>query len=347
MPKELVAVAPHTPILREYTEPPLESNQVRVKSRLSAEKHGTTLTIYRGVSPFSEKMFDPELGVFVPKPPGKAGWGGFPTRLGNMTVGVVTEVGDEVKDLKVGDRVYGYLPIRETHTVDEKRVKLAPSELSDEDLVCIDPAVVALMAVREGNVRVGEKVAIFGLGAIGLMAVQMAKLSGALRVIGVEPIEKRRKLAEKYGADMLLDPTSCDAGLEIKKATDGGVDIAIDTSGSYQALHQAIRATRYGGTIVPVSWYHGEARGLNLGEEWHFNRQVMVSGARVESEPYRDYPRWDRKRIYETVIELFRKKALISDGLLSPIVNFEDVVEAYRMLDERPWETIKLGVIYK
>ena len=348
MPRELVAIAPRTPVLREYEEPPLKPNQVRVKSLLSAEKHGTTLTMYRGISPFSEKMLDPELGVFVPKPSDKrkTGWGDFPIRLGNMTVGIVTEVGDEVKDLKVGDRVYGYLPIRETHTVDEKQVKIAPSELSDEALVCIDPAAVSLMAVREGNVRVGDKVAIFGLGAIGLMTVQMAKISGALFVIGVEPIEKRRKLAKKYGADMLLDPSSCDVGLEIKKAI-GGVDVSIDTSGSYQALHQAIRATSYGGTIVPVSWYHGDARGLNLGEEWHFNRQVMVSGARVESEPYRDHPRWNRKRIYETVVELFRKKVLTSEGLLSPIVRFENVVEAYRTLDERPGETIKLGVTYK
>jgi len=348
MPRELIAIAPRTPILREYEEHPLKPNQVRVKSLLSAEKHGTALTLYRGISPFSTKTFDPELGIFVPNPPDKrkTGWEIFPMRLGNMTVGIVTEVGDEVRNFKVGDRVYGYLPIRETHTVDEKQVKLAPPELSDEDLVCIDPAVVSLMAVREGNVRVGDRVAIFGLGAIGLMAVQMAKISGALSVIGVEPIEKRRRLAEKYGADMLLDPSTCDVGLEIKKAT-GGVDISIDTSGSYQALHQAIRVTGYGGTVVPVSWYHGEARGLNLGEEWHFNRQVMVSGARVESEPYRDYPRWNGKRVYETVVKLFRKKVLTSEGLLSPIVRFEDVVEAYKMLDERPKETIKLGVIYK
>jgi len=348
MPRELIAIAPRKPIFREYEEPALKPNQVRVKSRLSAEKHGTTLTIYRGVSPFSRKMLDPRLGVFVPKPSEKheTGWGEFPIKLGNMTVGIVTEVGDEVKKVKVGDRVYGYLPIRETHTVDEQQIKIAPPELSDEDLVCIDPATVSLMAVREGNIRVGDKVAIFGLGAIGLMAVQMARLSGASLVIGVEPIEKRRRLAEKYGADVLLDPLRCDVGLEIKKATDGGVDVSIDTSGSYQALHQAIRATSYGGTIVPVSWYHGEARGLNLGEEWHFNRQVMVSGARVESEPYRDYPRWDRRRVYRTVIGLFRKKLLTSKGLLSPIVNFNDVVEAYKMLDERLGETIKLGVTY-
>lgn len=62
----------------------------------------------------------------------------------------------------------------------------------------------------------------------------------------------------------------------------------------------------------------------------------MISGARVESEPYREHPRWDRNRIYETVIELFRRKKLRVDGLLQPIVK----------IDERPWEAIKLAVRY-
>ncbi len=348
MPRELVAIAPRQPALREYEEPSLESNQIRIKSLFSAEKHGTTLSVYRGVSPFTDKRYDPELSIFIPKT-AERGWTvSFPMRLGNITVGTVTEVGSEVKKFQLGNRVYGYLPIKETHVSREERVRLAPPELSNENLVCIDPAVVALMAIREGHVRLGDKVAIFGLGAIGLMAVQMAKLLGALTVIGVEPIEKRRELAETYGADTLFNPFDCDAGLEIRKATEGkGVDISLDTSGSYQALHQAIRATRYGGTVVPVSWYHGEAKGLNLGEEWHFNRHVMVSGARVESEPYRDHPLWDRERLYDTVLQLFRKKELTSKGMLSPIVRFEDVVEAYRTLDERPEETIKLGVTYQ
>ncbi len=347
MPKELLAIAPKEPVLAEYEEPPLKPDQIRIKSCFSAEKHGTMLPIYRGLSAFSEKAFDPETGLFIPKHRGGGQSISFPIRLGNMTVGTVIEVGSQVKRFRVGDRVYGYLPIRETHTVHEKDVNHAPPELSDEEIVCIDPATVALMAVREGHLRLGDSVAVFGLGAVGLMTIQMAKLSGALLVIGVEPIEKRRKLAKSYGADIVIDPTSCDVGLEIKKITKWkGVDITIETSGSYAALHQAIRGTRYGGTIVPVSWYHGEARELNLGEEWHFNRHIMVSGARVESEPYRDYPLWNRERVYQTVIEFFKKKLLRVDGLLSPIVQFKDVVEAYRMLDERPEETIKLGVRY-
>jgi len=347
LPKELLALAPGKPALLDYEEPPLKPNQVRIKSVFSAEKHGTTLLIYRGLSPFSEKSFDPETGLFMPKCEGKGWTVSFPIKLGNMTVGLVIEVGSQVKRFKVEDRIYGYLPIRETHTVDEDKINLAPPELSDEEIVCIDPAAVALMAVCEGHVRLGDIVAVFGLGAIGLMTVQMAKLSGAMLVIGVEPIERRKELAKRYGADVVIDPRECDAGLEIRKATGWkGVDISIETNGSYSALHQAIRGTRYGGTIVPVSWYHGEAKGLNLGEEWHFNRQVMVSGARVESEPYRDYPLWNRERVYETVVSLFKRKLLRIDGMLTPIVHFKDVVEAYRMIDERPEETIKLGVRY-
>jgi len=347
MPRELVAVAPGQPVLKEYDEPPLGPNKIRLKSCFSAEKHGTTLSIYRGLSPFSEKTYDPKLSIFVPKGTAEGWTVSFPMRLGNMTVGVVTEVGPQTQKLKVGDRVYGYLPIRETHTISEQAVSLAPLELSDEELVCIDPATVALLAIREGRVKLGDSVAIFGLGAIGLLAVQMARLSGASDIIGIEPIEKRRKLAEEYGADLLFNPFNCDVGLEIRKVTgDKGTDVSIETSGSYKALHEAIRGTGYGGVIVPVSWYHGEAKGLNLGEEWHFNRQIMVSGARVESEPYRDYPLWDRKRVYQTVLKLFKKKVLTCKGMLSPIVRFEEVAEAYRMLDEKPEETIKLGVTY-
>ncbi len=335
---------PRRPVIREYRERPLRPNEIKIKSVFSAEKHGTTLVFYRGISPFEEKYYDPRLGLFIKK---KVKRSIYPMPLGNMTVGKVIEVGEKVEKFKVGDRVFGYLPIREVHIVPEDRVWLAPPELSNEELVCIDPAVVALMAVREGHIRLGELVAIFGLGAIGLMAVQMAKLSGALFIVGIEPIKRRRELAEKYGADITLDPYKCDIGLEIKKLTSGGVDVSLEISGSYQALHQAIRATRYGGRIVPVSWYHGEARGLFLGEEFHFNRQVIISGARVESEPYREYPLWDRSRVYDTVIELFKKKVLTVKGLLSPIVRFDEVIEAYKLIDEHPEAVIKLGIRYE
>lgn len=343
MPRELILVAPRKLVVREYEERPLRPSEVRIKSVLSAEKHGTMLAFYRGTAPFLEKYYDPELGLFLER---REGRGVYPMHVGNMTVGIIVEVGEEVKRFRVGDRVFGYLPIRETHTVPEDEVWPAPPELSDEELVCVDPAVVALMAVREGMVRLGDTVAVFGLGAIGLMTVQMAKLSGALTVIGVDPLERRRRLAEEYGADVTLDPYECDVGLEVRRYVPKGVDVAIEASGSYQALHQAIRATRWGGRVVPVSWYQGEARGLFLGEEFHHNRLLLISGARVESEPYREYPLWDRERVYDTVLELFKRRRLTVRGLLHPVVKLEEAVEAYRLIDEHPEEVVKLGVRY-
>ncbi|MGC8970898.1 MAG: zinc-dependent alcohol dehydrogenase [bacterium] len=340
--RELVAIEPGKAILIDYEDGELKPNEVRIKSEISAEKHGTHLSFFLGKVPNVDKEWDKELELFVPRE-GKSSL--FPFRLGNITIGRVVEVGKEVKGFDVGDRVWGYLPIRETHTVDATRVNHIPEGLTDEEVLCIDPATVALMSVREGKFSLGDKVAVFGLGAIGLLTVQMARLNGATFIVAVDPIKERRELAQRFGADLVLSP-DIDVGLEIKLATNNkGVDVSVETSGSYRALHQAIRGTRYGGTIVTTSLYHGEALGLDLGEEWHINRHTMVSGIRVESEPYRDYPRWDRQRVYDTVIDLFKKKLLDVNGLLH-IVPFEEVLSAYETLKDNPNRWIKLGVRY-
>jgi threonine dehydrogenase-like Zn-dependent dehydrogenase len=345
MPLELVATGIRQCEVREYEDREPRPGEVLVRTTLASEKHGTDLQFYRGETPFSNKRFDDEHGLFMPVdvPPG----GDFGVRpLGNMAAGIVAQVGPEVDSLQVGDRVYGYLPIRESHTVPAGRVQHAPEGLPDEMLVCLDPAMVAFTGVREAKVTLGETVAVFGLGAIGLMTVQLARLAGATFVVAVEPLALRAELGRQYGADLVLDlAEDRDAGLQIRQATDmAGVDIGIETSGNHTALHHAIRGTRYGGTIMPVAWYHGEALGLALGEEWHFNRQTMVSGARLESVPYRDHPRWDPARVTDTILQLFARGRLSVEGMLQPRVPIEQAAESYRLIDEHPEQTVKLAV---
>lgn len=72
----------------------------------------------------------------------------------------------------------------------------------------------------------------------------------------------------------------------------------------------------------------------------------MVSGARLESEPYRDYPRWDRERVDKTVIRLFQEGSLTTDNLLHT-VDFDNILQAYRTIDEHPDKWIKLAVKYE
>jgi threonine dehydrogenase-like Zn-dependent dehydrogenase len=366
MPRELIALEPRKPVLREYEEPELGLREIRIRTEFASPKHGTEMVGYRN-EPSARRPYDPEWGCVIPRPGGE-GPRNFP--LGNMAVGIVTEVGPEVTRFGVGDRVFGHLPIRETHTVDEEAVDPLPDGLEAEAVVCLDPAVMAL-AMRDAQVRLGDQVAVFGLGAIGLMATQMARIAGADRVIGVDPIEARRDVAITHGADAALDPLADgDAGMAIRRISgaarpkveppDGarvlggyweaptqfgqrGVDVAIEASGSIPALQHAIRATRFGGTICMISYYGGDAAGLRLGDEFHVNRQQLVS-ARVESLPLRDSPAWTLERLVEVALGWLTSGRLRTEGIVTPVVHFEESVEAYREIDEHPERSIKLGI---
>ena len=134
------------------------------------------------------------------------------------------------------------------------RAKL-PEGVPWQAAVCLDPADFALGAIRDGHIRLGDAVAVFGMGAIGLFVVQLAKLAGAYPVIAVDPIPLRRDVALECGADTVMDPTACDAGLEIKLATDRrGADVCVDYSGHYSALQAALRGVAYLGTVVAGAW---------------------------------------------------------------------------------------------
>ena len=204
MPRALVATAPRTPSIQEYAETPLQPNQIRVRTLYGAPKHGTELHLYRGDSPNSDSHWDPELLAFVP---GGVPSGGFPRPLGNMAVGTVLEVGADVAEVAAGDLVAGYGPLRETETWvwgDGKvypGVRKMPAGMTWQSAVCLDPTTVALGGIRDGGVRVGDRVAVFGLGAIGLMAVQVARVAGASFVAAVDPIAGRREVALATGAD--------------------------------------------------------------------------------------------------------------------------------------------------
>ena len=369
MPRELIATAPRTPAFREYDEPALEARQIRVRTELASPKHGTELVMYRGDS-VAMRRYDAELGAMMGRDGDVADL--FPMRLGNMAVGTVTEIGSGVSRFQVGDRVFGHFPIRETQTVEEARADPLPDGLAPEAALCLDPAVMAL-PMRDAGIGLGDRVAVFGLGAIGLMAVQLARLAGADWVVAVDPIAHRRELALALGAEVTLDPTEGDgdAGLAIRRlSAEGprperrvvepvpvvggyrdvpsqegqlGVDVAVECSGSSPALHAAIRATRFGGTICVVSFYGREATGLHLGEEFHINQLNLVS-VRAESLPMRDSPGWDLRRLTEVALFWLASGRLRAEGILTPIVPFEDAVEAYREIDEHPERSIKLGI---
>jgi threonine dehydrogenase-like Zn-dependent dehydrogenase len=232
---------------------------------------------------------------------------------------------------------------------------------------------VMALAMRDANIKLGDHVAVFGMGAIGLIAIQLARQAGADLLIAADPIAHRREVALALGADTALDPIAeGDVGLAIRRRTgwrgaentpsspgrtrvrggywEGvtqsgqlGVDVAVEVSGSSRALHDAIRATRFGGTICMLSYYGRDATGLHLGEEFHVNRLHLVS-ARSESLPLRDAPAWNLARYVDVSLAWLASGRLRTDGIVWPVVPFGESAEAYRAIDEHPEQSIKLGV---
>ena len=114
--------------------------------------------------------------------------------------------------------------------------------------------------MHDASLKLGDRVAIFGLGAFGLLTVQLAHIQGAGWIAASDPIADRRAFAERPGAAIVLDPTATDVGLELRRLDGVGVDVAIEFSGSYSALQQAMRSVRVGGTVVAAGFYAGASR---------------------------------------------------------------------------------------
>jgi threonine dehydrogenase-like Zn-dependent dehydrogenase len=339
VPRELVAIGPRQPVLRECTLPPLGPGMVRVVSEFGSPKHGTELPGYRADDVSVQHKYDPEWRCTFPLP---ADAPTFPRPLGNTIVGRVAAVGEGVTALAPGDRVYGLLPLRDVHVAPVARLARLPEGMTDEGAVCVNPAYVAV-AMRDAHVRLGDRVAVFGLGAIGLIVVQMCRLAGAELVVAVDPLPLRRNAAARLGADVTLDPTQGDVGAELRRLTDKlGVDVALEVSGSPAALHQAVRATRYAGTVGVIATYPGGAAQLYLGQEFHRNATHVVS-CRSASEPFRDFG-WGSARAQRLAEKLIATGQVRTDSIVQPIVPFEESADAYRQIDEHPETCIKLGV---
>lgn len=347
MPKEIVTLDGSSFHIREYDLQSLGENEVRVQVQFAAPKHGTELHGLTG-SAFDRKVWDKDLRMFLPREASNAAPAAEKQErnIGNMIVGTVTETGAGATRFKAGDRVFGYGPIREVHQVSETRLHLL-GNLSEVDAVCVDPAHVAFVAVRDGNIRIGDTVAVYGLGAIGLMAVQIARAGGARKIFAVDPLAMRRDHAEAHGADKAFDPTVVDAALEIKRATGGkGVDVSIETSGNSRALHDAIRCIQQCGTVVHVPWGPHDNSHLHLDEEFHLNRPTLVGSQAWEGwgNHDRDFPLWDWERAYQATIELFRAGLVTGEGVITPIVNFDEAPAALVAIRNAPQTTIKFGV---
>jgi alcohol dehydrogenase len=134
-----------------------------------------------------------------------------------------------------------------------------PEGLTDEQVVLLaDIASTGFSGAESGGVRIGDTVVVFAQGPIGLCATAGAKLMGAALVIGVDGDPSRREVAQRMGADLVLDPGEIDVVAEVQRLTSGGADVAIEALGRQETFEAALRSLRPGGTLSSLGVYSGK-----------------------------------------------------------------------------------------
>lgn len=178
-------------------------------------------------------------------------------------------------------------------------------------------------ALNTAKVFPVAKVAVVGLGGVGLNALLGALVGGASQVIAIDIHDDKLELAKQLGASAVVNAKDEDAIQKVKDMTNGGVDFGFEMAGSVQAMELAYRITRRGGTTVTAGLPHPEARWplqhVNLTAE-----ERTVKGSYVGScVPTRDVPRY---------IDLYRKGMLPVNKLMSDHISLDQINEGFDRL---------------
>ncbi|WP_066708863.1 2,3-butanediol dehydrogenase [Celeribacter ethanolicus] len=265
-----------------------------------------------------------------------------PITMGHEYCGEITELGAGVTGLAVGDRVaiepifacgtcpachegkynlcdsLGFVGLSGGHggfaafsVVPAGMVHKMPDALSMEQGALVEPAAVALHAVRMSKIKAGDTAAVFGAGPIGLLVVEALRVAGAAQIHVVEPSPERREKALELGATSAIDPMSTDPVETIRAAT-GGVNVAFEVTGVPRVLPQCIDSTRHEGQTLIVSIWEGDAA-------FQPNTAVLKERQLLGTIAYRN--------IYPAVMELMTQGYFSAGKLVTKRISIDEIVD--------------------
>ena len=331
--------APRAVGIRDYPVPEVGPGEVGIRTLYSGISAGTELATYRGTNPYLEKRWDPDHALFIPG----ATTFRYPVDVwGYSEVGVVQVLGQGVQALEIGDIVSGIWGHRSHAAVAAERLvgHVLPVDVDPRIGTFDRVGAVALNSVLAAAPNIGETVAVFGQGVIGLLATQLL-VSQGIDVLAVDNVPARLDLAGKLGA-MPVSARNGDVAVRLRDLAGGrGPDRVIELTGSYAALHQAIRCAGVDGTVVAAGFYQGAASALALGEEFHHNRVRLVS-SQIGALPSGLRDRWTRERLHETVMRLWASGRLDPTPLISHVIPARDAAVAYQLIDEPPADLVQV-----
>lgn len=281
-----------------------------------------------------------------------------PRPLGYSAAGVVEDVGTEATDFSVGDRVAiagaGYANHAEVNTVPRNLVAPIPDGVSFEQAAYTTVASIGLQGIRLADPHLGDRVAVIGLGLIGLLTIQMLKANGC-RVLGVDLDPSKVELGRELGIDAGCVSTEEDVEAVAERFSNGrGCDQTLITAAtsSNEPIEQAGAITRRKGEVVAVG-----AVGMDVPRDVYYENELslhisMSYGPGRYDPSYEeggvDYPfeyvRWTEQRNMEAVLGLMQEGKIDVDAITTHRFDFDEALDAYDLIqnDREPYVGIVL-----
>ncbi len=316
----------------EIDTPRLAANELLIDTEYTFISSGTELANYTGREP---KVFQ------------EGSWCAYPWRSGYANVGIVREIGSNVNRAAVGDRVFTYGRHASTIRYSQDRLVAPVREAVDPAVVAASRmAGVAMTAIVVGEIGTNPWTVVFGLGLVGNLAAQMFQIHGC-RVIGVDPVATRRKLAQRCGIEATVGGNADDTQAQIHEITGGELgNITVDAVGHSGVVMQALRATANHGQIIilgsPRVSVHGDL--TELLSDTHL-RWITIRGALEWCVPM--YPdignRTSQWRKQQTIFDWMARGQLHVEPLISHRLKPEQIKQAYDGLLNEP--NVYTGVV--
>lgn len=194
-----------------------------------------------------------------------------------------------------------------------------PKGLSFHEAALLEPVSIALHAARRARISDGESVLIIGCGTIGLFILQAVQLEGAGRVIVSDLDPSRLALAERLGADVVVNPASEDLAGVLARETDGGVDVAFEVVGFAGTLQEAVRSAAMGGRVILVG---NLTPRIELGIPDIISRELTLIGSYASSGEYHE------------AIDLVAENRIDVQSLVGDVLPLRDGQAAFDRLHE-------------
>jgi len=294
----------------------------------------------------------------------------YPIILGHEISGEIVEVGERVEKFFSGDRVaviplipcftcsacqegrysscrnYSFIGSRrnggfaEFVSVPEANIIKLPKGVSFEEGALLEPISVALYALMRGGCTLGEKLAILGLGTIGMFVLQWAKILGGKRIFCSDIVEEKLEIARQLGADYCINSTKDDMKKVVLDNFDEGLDLVIETVGVPATQVGSLELVRPRGRIVYVGTPHGNVKFSGHQFERIIRREINITGSWMSYSP--PFP----GRAWTLSAHFLAKRRIKTDILISHRFKLEKIKDAFEAMVNTSIFSEKLMILF-